>query len=47
MAGLRGDTKFQANDDRDAAAGPDLATEAIGLGSTGQERGQTGQRLGR
>ena len=41
-----GDAKLQANDGGDPSAGPELAPEAIGFGTTVQEVGQARELLG-
>jgi hypothetical protein len=41
------DTTFQVHDDGDARSGPYWAAKAIGFGTPGQERGPTGQLVGR
>jgi hypothetical protein len=46
MNRMIGDAKLQLNHGGDPATGPGLPSKAVGFGSTGQERGQTGQLCG-
>jgi hypothetical protein len=47
MTRMRGDTKFQADEGRDPAAGPEVPAEAVGGGASMHQCGQAGQWLGR